>query len=115
MWVMGVTLVMVVMFSNLLLMRYAQAVVRQATDEGARAWAISGGSQDDCIAEVYQVMGDLLGGTLARDLQVDCRDNGLTVSARARITLAGMPPVPDSEFETTSIVTKELENGRSDS
>jgi hypothetical protein len=110
MWVMAVTLVLVVGFASLLIHRYAQAVIRQATDEGARAWAVNGGTLDDCLAAADDVMGDLLGGSLASDVSITCADTGATITVTASATLAGLPPLSDSSFTTASVVTKELED-----
>ena len=108
-WVMAVTLVLVTTFANLFVQRYAQAVVRQATDEGARAWAVNGGTYDDCTAAANDVVGDLLGGPMVSAISITCADRGLSIEVTATATLAALPPMPDAEFVTTSVVTKELE------
>ena len=108
-WVMAVTLVLVTAFANLFVQRYAQAVIRQATDEGARAWALNGGTQADCAAAASDVVGDLLGGPMVSEISFNCVDQGTTVAVTARATLAAMPPLADSVFVTTATVTKELE------
>jgi hypothetical protein len=110
MWLMAVTLVLVTGFADLFLQRYAQAVIRQATDEGARAWAVNGGSLDDCLASANDVVGDLLGGTMARDLSISCEDTGSTITATATASLGGLTPISGSTFSTASVVTKELED-----
>ena len=109
-WVMAVTLILVTAFANLFVQRYAQAVIRQATDEGARAWAVNGGTADDCLVAAADVMGDLLGGPLASGVSINCLDAGTTIQVTATATLAGLPPLPDANFSTTSAVTKELED-----
>ncbi|MEL7208988.1 MAG: hypothetical protein AAGK32_12300 [Actinomycetota bacterium] len=109
-WVMAVTLVLVTGFANLFVQRYAQAVIRQATDEGARAWAVNGGTVDDCTAAANDVLGDLLGGPMTSGVTISCRDVGATIEVTAVATLAGLPPMPDANFSTTSVVTKELED-----
>ncbi|MEM8926068.1 MAG: hypothetical protein AAGD35_21390 [Actinomycetota bacterium] len=111
MWVMAVTLVLVTAFANLFVQRYAQAVIRQATDEGARAWAVNGGSADECLLAANDVIGDLLGGSMASGIAISCVDAGDTIQVTASATLAGLPPLPDANFSTTSVVTKELEDG----
>ncbi len=108
-WVMAVTLVLVTMFANLFIQRYAQAVIRQATDEGARAWALNGGTADDCAAAANDVVADLLGGPMVGDITISCVDRGLSIEATANATLRAMPPLPDGIFVTTSAVTKEVE------
>ena len=110
-WVMAVTLVLVVSFANLLIHRYAQAVIRQATDEGARAWAVNGGTAADCQAAAADVLGDLLGGSLSDNIQIVCGETADTVVVTAAATLPALPPLPDATFATSSVVTKELEDG----
>ncbi|MEM7337683.1 MAG: hypothetical protein AAF467_03480 [Actinomycetota bacterium] len=111
MWVMAVTLVLVTMFANLFIHRYAQAVIRQATDEGARAWAVNGGSQPDCQAAAQDVVGDLLGGSIVQDLTFACGADATSVRVTAQARLAGFPPLPDADFSTTAVVTRELDDG----
>jgi hypothetical protein len=108
-WVMAVTLVLVTTFANLFVQRYAQAVIRQATDEGARAWAVNGGTSADCSAAANDVVADLLGGPMVSAISITCADQGLSIEVTAKATLASLPPLPDAEFVTTSVVTKELE------
>jgi len=108
-WVMAVTLILVMSFANLFLQRYAQAVIRQATDEGARAWAVNGGTAEECLRAANDVVSDLLGGPMVSGITFSCNDRGGTIAATATATLAAMPPLGDSNFTTTSTVTKELE------
>lgn len=109
-WIMAVTLLLVTTFANLLVQRYAQAVIRQATDEAARAWAVNGGTETDCKAAAVDVLDDLLGGSLASGVVVTCSQSERTVTATATATLAGLPPLPDTHFSTASVVTKELQD-----
>lgn len=108
MWVMAVTLVLVTGFADLFVQRYAQAVIRQATDEGARAWAVQGGTADDCLAAANDAVDDLLGGPMASGITFSCSADGTTVQVTANVTLRSLPPLPDSEFDTTSVVAREL-------
>jgi hypothetical protein len=108
-WVMGITLVLVTLFANLFVQRYAQAVIRQSTDEGARAWAVQGGTFDDCITAANDAIADLLGGPIAAGIQISCADTGATIQVSATATLRALPPLPDSQFQTASVVTKELD------
>ncbi|MCP4221762.1 MAG: hypothetical protein GY773_00280, partial [Actinomycetia bacterium] len=85
--------------------------IRQATDEGARAWAVNGGTIDDCTATANDVVADLLGGPMVGDITITCADRGLAIEATASATLRAMPPLPDGVFVTTSAVAKELEDG----
>jgi hypothetical protein len=108
-WVMAVTLVLVTMFANLFVHRYAQAVIRQATDEGARAWAVQGGTEADCQLAANNAISDLLGGPVANGISIACVDAGTTIHVTASATLRALPPLPDSQFTTTSVVTKEID------
>ncbi len=109
MWVMAVTLVLVTGFADLFVQRYAQAVIRQATDEGARAWAVQGGTADDCLAAANDAVDDLLGGPMASGITFSCSANGATVQVTANATLRSLPPLPDAQFATTSVVARELD------
>lgn len=109
-WVMGITLVLVTGFANLFVQRYAQAVIRQATDEGARAWAVNGGTVDDCARASSDVVDDLLGGSIVSNLSIQCADGGTTINVTASATLGSLPPLPAVDFSTTSVVTKEVED-----
>ncbi len=111
MWVMAVTLVLVTGFADLFVQRYAQAVIRQATDEGARAWAVQGGTADDCLAAANDAVDDLLGGPMARGVAFSCSANASTVQVTADATLRSLPPLPDAHFATTSVVARELDEG----
>ena len=109
MWVMAVTLVLVTGFADLFVQRYAQAVIRQATDEGARAWAVQGGTADDCLAAANDAVDDLLGGPMAAGITFSCSADAATVQVTANATLRSLPPLPDAQFATTSVVARELD------
>ncbi|MDH4074382.1 MAG: hypothetical protein OEW29_00490 [Acidimicrobiia bacterium] len=109
MWVMAVTLVLVTGFADLFVQRYAQAVIRQATDEGARAWAVQGGTADDCLAAANDAVEDLLGGPMAAGITFSCSADETTVQVTASATLRSLPPLPDAQFATTSVVARELD------
>jgi hypothetical protein len=111
MWVMAVTLVLVTGFADLFVQRYAQAVIRQATDEGARAWAVQGGTADDCLAAANDAVDDLLGGPMASGITFSCSADAATVQVTASAILRSLPPLPDAQFDTTSVVARELDEG----
>ena len=111
MWAMAVTLVLVTWVANLFVHRYAQGVIRQATDEGARAWAVGGGTHDDCLAAADDVMADLLSGSLGADVTITCAAVGDTVHVTASGTLGAIPPLPEASFTATAVVAMELEDG----
>ena len=109
MWVMAVTLVLVTSFADLFVQRYAQAVIRQATDEGARAWAVQGGTADDCLVAANDAVSDLLGGPMAAGISFSCSADDTTVQVTANATLRSLPPLPDAQFDTTSVVAREID------
>ena len=108
---MAVTLVMVTWFSNLFVHRYAQGVIRQATDEAAAAWANHGGTHADCVNTANEALDDLLGGPLGGDISIRCTLVGNTVEVAATGTLAAIGPMPDANVNTTATATTELEDG----
>lgn len=107
---MAITLVMVTWFANLFMHRYAQGVIRQATDQGAHAWAVSGGTPEDCQTAALDVMDDLLDGPLAADINITCATNGATVTVTATGRLTALPPLPDATINTASTAVMELED-----
>lgn len=107
---MALTLVMVTWFANLFMHRYAQGVIRQATDEAAHAWAVSGGTPEACQQAAADVMGDLLDGPLAADIDIVCATNGATVTVTATGTLTALPPLPDATIDSASTAVMELED-----
>ena len=97
----GFSLIVFVMLTNFIVFLYARGVVRASVDEGARAGSRSDAGTAECEARARDVLGDLLGGTLGRDVDVRCeRPDTDVMQASVRATLHGWLPVlaPDWTF-----------------
>lgn len=103
------SLVLLVLFANLLVDLYARGAVRDALDEGARAGAITGGGPAECEARARAVVAQLVRGRAGRDIEIECIEpgNGF-IRARARVRLrAWLPGVPDWTFTVTALGREE--------
>ena len=79
----GLSLVFLVLFANLLVDLYARGAVRDALDEGVRAAAPAGADTNVCEARAQEVLDGLLHGRLGDDIRVQCRARRLD-DGRAR-------------------------------
>lgn len=99
----GLTLLLVVMVANLVVFSYGRGVVRAALDEGVRAGSRVTASALTCEQRAREVLGDLLGGTMGRDVAVSCGQTPERVVADADVRFAGwLPAVPDWRFSVTA-------------
>jgi len=105
----ALTLLVFVALANLVVDLYARGVVRAAVDEGARAGAPIDSSVAECEQRARDVVHNLLGGELGRDVQVDCRDEPGRMTAAVVVVLHGWIPgiVPDWSFQLVGSATKE--------
>ncbi len=108
---MATTIVLVTWFANLFVHRYAQGVIRQATNDAAQAWAASGGTHSDCQTAADDVLSDLLGGPLGEAITITCTQAGGAVMVTATGTLAALGPLPAATINTTATARSELEDG----
>jgi hypothetical protein len=95
------SLIVFVMMTNFIVFLYARGVVRASVDEGARAGSRFGASTAECESRARDVLGDLLGGGLGRDVRVRCASpNEDVMRATVDVTLHGWLPglVPDWTF-----------------
>ena len=88
----GLSLILLVLFANLLVDLYARGAVRDALDEGVRAAAPAGAGRHECEERAREVMDGLLHGALGRDVRVSCEADGTTMAARAEGTLPSWLP-----------------------
>ena len=84
----GVSLVIFVMLANLMMFLYARGVIRAAVDEGARAGAVANRSSVECLQRANDALGDLLGGSLGREVEIGCEVDGDDMVAIATATLS---------------------------
>ena len=80
----GLSLIFLVLFANLLVDLYARGAVRDALDEGVRAAAPAGTDARVCEARADEVLDGLLRGRLGDDIRVECGPDGSTMVARAK-------------------------------
>ena len=88
----ALTMVLLVLFANVLVDLYARAAIRDALDEGARAAAPRGGDSQVCQERADEVVSGLLHGPFGRDVNIECETEGGVVRARARGSLASWLP-----------------------
>jgi hypothetical protein len=95
------SLIVLVMLANFIVFLYARGVVRASVDEGARAGSRFGATAAECESRARDVLGDLLAGSLGRDVRVRCESpNDDEMHATVHVTLRGWVPglVPDWTF-----------------
>ncbi len=105
----ALSLLVFVALANLVVDLYARGVVRAAVDEGARAGAPIDSSTADCEQRARDIVHNLLGGGLGREVQVECHDVQGRMTADVVVVLPGWIPgvVPDWSFRLVGSATKE--------
>ncbi len=105
----GLSLILLVLFANLLVDLYARGAVRDALDEGVRAAAPVGGGRTECEERAREVVDGLLHGALGHDVRVSCEADGVTTTARAEGTLPSWLPflVPPWRLSLTATMQGE--------
>jgi hypothetical protein len=88
----GLSLLLLVLFANLLVDLYARGAIRDALDEGVRAAAARGATIDECEARAAEVLTGLLHGPIGDDVRVRCETEGASVVARAEGSLPSWLP-----------------------
>jgi hypothetical protein len=88
----GLSLLFLVLFANLLVDLYARGAVRDALDEGVRAAAPVGSDARACEARAREVLDGLLHGRTGEDVRVVCRAEGDVMVARAQGSLPSWLP-----------------------
>jgi hypothetical protein len=105
----ALSLVVFVGLANFVVDLYARGVARSAVDEAARAGAPLDASVSDCAGRAHDVLANLLGGAMGRDVAITCQERDGTVHARATVRLEGWLPgvVPDWAFTLDGSAAKE--------
>ncbi len=90
---------------------YASAVVRGATDEGARAGAPEFAGAADCAIAANRALSELLPGPLGGDVAVGCANTADRSVARGVGRIPSPIPLlmPDITIDVTAVVQKEPE------
>lgn len=92
----GLSLVLLSAFANMLVQQYALAAVHAALDEGARAGSLAEAGGGHCLQRAREAVDGLLGGAYGAGVQLSCARDGERVSAAASVRFAGWAPlVPD--------------------
>jgi hypothetical protein len=89
----SLSMLLVVLFANLLVDLYARGAIRDALDEGARAGAPRGVDARTCEARAEEVLDGLLHGPFGHDVRIACRAESGVVVARADGTLPSWLPL----------------------
>jgi hypothetical protein len=106
----GLCLVVLALVANMIVFQYARGVVRAALDEGVRAGSRADASVSHCLERIEEVLADLLGGELGRDVAVTCGVAGGRMVAAAEATFrAWIPGVPDWDLRLEASSVKEAE------
>jgi hypothetical protein len=87
------SLLLLVLFANLLVDLYARGAVRDALDEGVRAAAPRHADVGACEARAKEVLDGLLHGPFGRDVRISCRAEPGAVVASADGTLPSWLPL----------------------
>lgn len=92
----GVSLVLLSTFANVLVQQYALAAVQAALDEGARAGSPTDADAGHCLRRAHEAVEGLLGGAYGAGVRLACSHDGRRVSAVATVHFPGWAPlVPD--------------------
>jgi hypothetical protein len=103
------SLVVFVWMANLSVYLYGRGVMRMAAEEGARAGSrASVPSVQACQERAGQILSNLLGGSLGREVTLSCEEAGGVMRSRVRARFEGwLPPVPDVRPQVSAVVIKE--------
>lgn len=94
-----VSMMVFVLMANLLMFLYARGVIRAAIDEGARAGAVAGSSDTECLARATDALDDLLAGELGDGVTLRCAVEGNQIVATAEVVLVSpYPGIGDWSF-----------------
>lgn len=106
----AMSLVVFVMFANLLVDRYERGAIVAAVDEGARAGASIDAGPAECEQRTREAVDALLGPRHARTVTLRCRLVGgsMRATVQAKLT-AWLPLVPDWDVSVTGSAPKERE------
>lgn len=102
----ALAMLMFLALANLVVVQYGRGAIRSALEQGARAETVSGVA--GCEAVVDDVIAHLLGGSMSRDLVLDCHVEGPTIVASATASFQSWTPMtPDFSVSLVSRATAE--------
>jgi hypothetical protein len=97
----ALALLLFLALANLVVVQYGRGAIRSALEQGARAGTVSG--VDVCESIAADVIADLLGGAMSRDLVLGCQREGQAMVASASATFQSWTPMtPDFSISLVS-------------
>lgn len=106
--VVGLSLVLFTLLTNLVVFQYGRGLARAAVDEGARAGSRATATSAACEARAQAAIRPLVGRSWTSGVVVVCDDTGARVRARVMATMRGwMPLMPDLRIDATGVAVKE--------
>ena len=104
----GFSLLLLVLIANVVIVQYAQGVVRSAAEEGAQAGSRLSATNVECEGRANEVLGTLLGGAMGADVVVDCSVGPTEVAATVHYSFTPwLPLIPSWTGSQTSFAVKE--------
>jgi hypothetical protein len=106
----GISLVLLVLFANLLIDLYARGAIRDALDEGVRAAAPRGSSPHACEARAAEVLSGLLHGPVGHNVHITCRADAGVMEAHASGSLPSWLPMVVPRWRVSLQATMRVES-----
>lgn len=88
----ALSLMLFLVFANLVAVQYGRGAIRSALDQGARAGAISGSAQV-CETIAHNVLAQLLGGKMGDSVAVSCQPADGLMAASANAVFESWTPL----------------------
>jgi len=91
----ALALILFLALANLVVVQYGRGAIRSALEQGARAGAVAG-SSDQCEATAGHVIGQLLGGRMSDGLAIRCSvSGGQMIAVGSTVFETWTPLAPD--------------------
>jgi hypothetical protein len=87
----ALSLVLFLIFANVIVVQYGRGAIRSALDQGARVGAVTG-ELPGCELRVEAVLDQILGGEMGESAQIDCQLVGDLVVAHGSATFPSWTP-----------------------
>lgn len=103
----ALSLVLFLVFANLVVVQYGRGAIRSALDQGARVGAVTG-VLEGCERRVEAVLGQILGGDMGESTEVACTIHGdLVVAHGSAVFPSWTPFTPDFVVDLSAQATLE--------
>ena len=87
----ALSLILFLVFANLIVVQYGRGAIRSALDQGARVGAVTG-ALSGCESRIEAVLGQLLGGDMGESAQIHCEVIGDLVVAHGSAVFPSWTP-----------------------